>query len=568
MASVNDVIGSYRLIEELDRGGFGCVYRGEHAFLTNRIVDRIVAVKLMHDKHLKSQKMLDDFLQEARLLEKLKHPHILRIIDVSIHEGLPYLVAEYAPHGSLKDRIEKRSPHLLAAKEVMTILSQISEALHYAHQQNVVHRDLKPGNILFNAKGEALLADFGISIILDEAGTRVVDESGTHAYMAPEQFKKIVSKRSDQYALGCIAYELFTGQRPFVAFDERSQIAPTQLNPQLPIHIEQAILKAMAKDRKDRHADVTVFMTALCSSKIHKSTTPQTDTPNESSTQAPRTSSTPQKTKEQWLDEALAYHKARQHTKALAGFNQAIQLDPTFVHAYIGKGNTLRDLRRYEEALAAFDRATQLNHNYADVYNSKGNALESLKRYAEALKAYEQAILRDPNYAIAHYNKGNALKCLDRDEEALAAYERAIRLDPNNAIFHRDKGFMLWILDHTEEALAAYSRAIQLDPNDSTVYNTKGYILHQLKRYQEALVAYECALRLDPNDAAAYYNKGNTLHNLKRYQEALAAYDCTIELDPDNAYAWYSKGNTLKRLRWSEEAKQAYEQAKQLGYSG
>src|SRR5207249_2002146 len=128
----------------------------------------------------------------------------------------------------------------------------IGEALQHAHQQNIIHRDLKPENILFNARGEALLADFGIARMLATAGIRQGTIIGTPPYMSPEQFRGTASKESDQYALGCIAYELFTGQLPFTAPDmvalmfkhiQEAPTAPRQLNPQVPVHIEQAILK-------------------------------------------------------------------------------------------------------------------------------------------------------------------------------------------------------------------------------------------------------------------------------------------------------------------------------------
>ncbi len=454
----------------------------------------------------------------------------------------------------------------------MTILSQVGEALHYAHDQNIVHRDLKPGNILFNAKGEALLADFGIAIVLETAGrTTEADASGTLAYMAPEQFKKIISKKSDQYALvqritssfralrfsiglrprivyehicgilylGCIAYELFTGQRPFAAFDEKSQIPPRQLNPQLPVHIEQAILTAMAKERTERYTDVATFIKAL---------------------------HTPPKTKEQWLDEGHTHYDAKRYDEALDAYERAILLDPSFARAYNGKGNALYYFKRYEEALAAFERAILLDPDCAPAYNGKGNALYYFKRYEEALAAYERAILLDPDCAPAYNGKGNALYYFKRYEEALAAYERAILLDPTDALAYNGKGNALYYFKRYEEALAAYERAILLDPTDALAYNGKGNALYYFKRYEEALAAYERAILLDPDYAPAYNGKGNALFSLRLYQEALAAYNSAIQLDPNYARAYNSKGNTLTRLRRSKEAQQAYAKARQLGY--
>ncbi len=248
------------MASEIPGGGFANVFLGEHIVFKER---PIVAIKLLH-AHLASQEESERFFQEARFLEKLKHPYILPIIDAGIQDGLPYLIAEYAPNGSLRSRLLNHSSELLPAQQVIGILSQIGQALQYAHQQNIIHRDLKPENILFNAKNEALLADFGIATLLEAARTKHADVSGSPSYMAPEQFDGIISKKSDQYALGCIAYELVTGRKPFIVphptmeamWYQHSQVnpvSPTQFNRQLPLYIEQAILKAMGKDRKNRY---------------------------------------------------------------------------------------------------------------------------------------------------------------------------------------------------------------------------------------------------------------------------------------------------------------------------
>ncbi|MFL5589900.1 MAG: serine/threonine protein kinase [Ktedonobacteraceae bacterium] len=262
-------IGNYRVIEEIGGGTYGLVYRAEHIYLGH-----IVAIKLLHS-YLDSHAEHEQFLQEAKFLLNLKHPYILSFYDFGIYEGFPYLIIEYAPNGSLKDLIKSCVPHPLPVKKSLSILSQIGHALVYTHQQNIVHRDLKPENILFNTKGEALLADFGIATVVSTLGSIPPGTPiGTLPYMAPEQFEGKSRKESDQYALGCIAYELVTGRQPFIVPNPSIQamwfqhamikpIPPTQLNPNLPVQIEQAILKAMAKERTDRYLDVGTFCSLL-----------------------------------------------------------------------------------------------------------------------------------------------------------------------------------------------------------------------------------------------------------------------------------------------------------------
>lgn len=275
---VGKSIGNYRIGTLVGSGGFGSVYRGEHAILK----ERDVAIKILHT-HLSSLEERTRFLEEARLLEHIQHLYILQIFDAGIDAGLPYLVTEFAPHGSLRDLLTRSAHQILPEEVSLTILSQVGEALSYAHQQHIIHRDLKPENILFNANDVALLADFGIATTLSTSSVKYSTVMGTPSYMAPEQFRGILSQQSDQYALGCIAYELFTGHKPFTAPDffamgfkhlTDNPVAPTQLNPALPIHIEQAILKAMAKQRGERHADVRAFLAALQGSRHSQSSFP------------------------------------------------------------------------------------------------------------------------------------------------------------------------------------------------------------------------------------------------------------------------------------------------------
>ena len=249
-------LGSYRVLEKLGKGGFGSVYKGEHVYLNN-----IVAIKVLlaEDDSQQDRTLL---VSEARTLKKLKHPYILPLIDVADEQGVLYMVMECASGGTLQDRLGRH----LSLQEALAILYQIGQALDFAHQQEkpIVHSDLKPANILFNERDEVLLADFGLATALPNSKTMRVDNvAGTLEYMAPEQFSGEVSVKSDQYALGCIAYQLLTGQYPFdipniynkaarwIAFyNQHKDIipkAPAELNPQLPLSISDAILKAMAK---------------------------------------------------------------------------------------------------------------------------------------------------------------------------------------------------------------------------------------------------------------------------------------------------------------------------------
>ena len=512
---IGQQIGNYRIERELASGGFGTVYLAKHIHLQNRIV----AIKLLH-AHLASQKERDQFLKEAQLLEKLKHPHILPLLDVGLYNNVPYLVSEYAPQGSLRNRLN-RGPKPLSMQEMLSILSQIGQALQFAHDQNVIHRDIKPENILFNARGEALLADFGIATTLTTKSVQRATVVGTFDYMAPEQFQGTVSKESDQYALGCLTYELVTGQLPFNTADLAVIIAmhlnqtptnPTQLNPQLPAHIAQAILKALAKQRTDRHANVTAFIAALQATGNPPPVQPQNPVPNvvpPMPVPAPVQGLPPtvpanpypftwfQKTKDEWLREGHTHYNARRYEEALFAYEQAIILEPNDAVSHLYRGNALAGLLRHEDALASYEQATTLNFNLVWAHLGAGNALKALERYSESLDSYDEALRLNPNLVQAHIGRGDIDYLYYGDlEGALEAYEQAIKLDPNVAQAHNSKGVVLLASERYTEALAAFQHAIKLNPYLAEAYHNIGETLSKLGLTRQAQEAFARAKQL------------------------------------------------------------------------
>ena len=305
------------------------------------IFNNAVAIKILH-ANLHGSQERDRFFAEARILKALQHPNILHILDAGLYEGVCYIVMDYAPSGSLRDRLNTRHGQLLPQNEAIQILEQVGAALHDAHQHNIVHRDLKPDNILFDAKGNALLADFGIAVLLEK--TSSVDVIGTPPYMAPEQFQGKVGPRSDQYSFAIIAYELLTGHRPFVPASSdmfawgwqhlsEPPTPPTRYNAQIPSHIEQAILKALAKDREQQYGNVMMFVEAM---------------------------RVPEKTKEEWRDEGIRNRKAGKYDAALQAYDHALRLDPNNAVAYNNKGLALQKLGRNLEAQQMFDKVREL----------------------------------------------------------------------------------------------------------------------------------------------------------------------------------------------------------------
>lgn len=267
-ASIDKLIGSYRVEAELSHNDVSCVYRGEQTAPP----ERMVAIKLWHGIHLSPLKQLR-FLQEARVLKMLKHPHLLPILESGLdEEGHPYLVSEYLPKGSLRERIGTEPGCPMPIQEAWIILSQVGQALQYAHHFRMLHGNLKPEHILFTDQGVTKLADFTINVLREAASGLPGDGMGAASYRAPEQFQGVTSEASDQYALGCIAYELLTGCIPFTAARssasgviraQDSPQPPTRLSMLLPARMEEVILTALAKEQEARHATVKEFLAGL-----------------------------------------------------------------------------------------------------------------------------------------------------------------------------------------------------------------------------------------------------------------------------------------------------------------
>ena len=259
-------MGPYILLEQLGKGGMAQVY---NAF--DPRVDRNVAIKVILLKH-SSPEFRKWFEEEAHTLAGLAHTNIVRVYDYGIHENQPYLVMEYAPGGNLQELMQKKMPWQTAA----AILAPIAQALEYVHSQGIVHRDVKPSNILLHEDFSPVLADFGILKILrseDEKNDPVINEwLGTSEYMAPEASENKFDFRADIYSLGVVFYEMVTGRKPYIA---NSAIAlavmhnmgkltlPTQIDKTIPKFVEQAILRAVQKTPENRYESMGHFAEVL-----------------------------------------------------------------------------------------------------------------------------------------------------------------------------------------------------------------------------------------------------------------------------------------------------------------
>lgn len=251
-------IPGYVVEQFVASGGQGEVYRARHLKL-----DRLVALKLLR-RTVANLEDLARFTREGKLAARLDHPNLVRIFDYAEHDGRLYFSMEFAEGGSLKNRL---SAGPLSARVAAELIATLAEAIHYAHEQGVIHRDLKPGNVLFTKSGTPKIADFGLAKQLDADSTELTrDQSvlGSARYMAPEQAagnSKHVNPATDVYALGNILYEALSGKPPFEADDWleiliqiRTADVPALVAPALPPVLKQICMRCLEKDPKRRYA--------------------------------------------------------------------------------------------------------------------------------------------------------------------------------------------------------------------------------------------------------------------------------------------------------------------------
>ena len=260
---VGQQIGNYRLIRLLGEGSFAEVYLGEHVYLKRPAAIKVLRGQLVNDG-------MEGFLTEARAIASLEHPHIVRVQDFGVEASTPFLVMSYAPNGTLRQRHSKSIP--LPPTFILPYVKQVAAALQFAHDKKLIHRDIKPHNMLLGPNNEIWLSDFGVVVAAHTTGSLILEgQAGTLPYIAPEQILKMPRPASDQYALGIVVYEWLCGKRPFDELEgsiinHHLHTPPPALREQLSTispAVENVVLKALAKNPKERFDTVQAFAAAL-----------------------------------------------------------------------------------------------------------------------------------------------------------------------------------------------------------------------------------------------------------------------------------------------------------------
>ncbi len=557
--------GPYVLVEELGRGAMGVVWKAWDIRLR-----RTVALKQVHADPTGSSERIERFEREARLAARLRHPHILPIHEVGVHEGQHYFTTDFLVARPMDAVMNDGVP----ARTAIGWVRMVADALHHAHGQGVVHRDVKPSNILIDAEGRAWLTDFGVAketaleALPGTQGTTLTATGslvGSPQYMSPEQARGQVRElgpATDQFSLGVVLYEVLAGRPPFQgdslrellnAVVERDPVPPRVFQPRVHIDVETICLKAMEKDPARRYPSAGALAADLAR---YLEGEPIEARPAPLLARAwRRCLKHPVK-----LTAAVLLVLAGSWAAWREVHDAAVQRQ--LVEETRRADAEARDLRR-RRAQPLFESA-QRTLEVSDILARQGELAKRRDGLSEAVALLDQALAEDPEFAEAWFARARAHRYLGRREEALEDLARTIRLrdtwsapyieritilvdafrdlkDPTVSVDSLGAPMRWAFRDVSKDprALALQatmqsdlSRVTDLGVRPEEAHYLKGAILIAQGRPEEAIASLTEAIRLFPYYADAYQKRSYPLLMLSRVDEALADADRAIELWP------------------------------------
>lgn len=502
------------------------------------------------------------FIQESLTWVSLdSHPNIARARMVENLEGKPYLFLEYISGGDLRSWIG--TPRLMEdLPQVLRFAIQFCDGMIHAAKKGIlVHRDIKPQNCLIAQNETLKVTDFGLAKCFDEVQASkarkvflpgmsieasIGGPEGTCTHMAPEQFDdaRRVDVRADIYSFGVMLYQMVTGELPFLgtSWEEMEQMHRTQPPPVLrnsDPRLNEVIQTCMAKKREDRFKEFSEVREWLV--EIYQRKAGQA---------APAPATGPELSAAEWNNKGASLGMLGKQPEAIACFEKALELSPSFALAVSNKGAALMAAGQVAEALACFEQALKINPKMESVLTQKGVALKLLGRVPEAMECYERALNINLRYPDAWVNKGVALRAMGKAQEALACYDRALRLNPLDEKAWTNKGNALYALGRHLEAIPCYNKALELNPRLDQTWLNKGMSLVVLSRFEEAMQCFDKSIELNPNSAQAWFNKGVVLVNgYQKYRDALPYLEQAERLGAPQASAAVAQCRQLLGLK-------------------
>ena len=520
----------YSIERELGRGGMATVHLAR-----DLRHERLVALKIMHPE-LAVTLGRERFLREIRVAAGFAHPHIVPLHDSGIADGVLFYVMPFVEGESLRARLAREGP--LPIADTVALSRQIADALAYAHGRGVVHRDLKPDNVLIDGSGHALVTDFGVALAAHLAGderlTRTGVSLGTPAYMSPEQLAgDMVDARSDVWAIGCVMYEMLTGKLPprvhtAVGTERGIDSELRRVRAEVPDALAVVVQRALSADPADRFANGRALLDALGSGTSIVPVRPRQNVRRGVLTAAALTGLlvlAALATQDLWMREvdpevralyergmrSYAVRTPEASLDALQSFSAAIARDTTWAPAWVGLANTYVQAaqRRYivpgvaqdslvRLAVIAVDRAMALDSGDARTWNARAQAsrLVDVRDRAESQRAARRAIALDSSLALAWHTLAQNLAETGALDSAISAWRESVRRTPS---YNEGAAFLalghMWNRRLDSASIWADS-AVSLDGAYVNARMSAGQVATARGEFDRAIRHFEAARRL------------------------------------------------------------------------
>ncbi|HXB75366.1 MAG TPA: protein kinase [Candidatus Acidoferrales bacterium] len=588
--TIGSMILHYQLIGSVGSGGMGVVWR-----VLDTKLDREVALKFLPNDGSPADSRRQRFLREAKAASGLNHPNIVTIHEINSYQGENFIAMELVPGKSLSELLRQRR-HFTPV-EALHYGLQIAEGLGVAHRAGIVHRDIKPGNIMSTDDGLIKILDFGLAKLSDPAPrsgpleveptlTAPLTESGvavgTVGYMAPEQVVgDPIDARADIFCAGLVLYELLSGQRPFRGNSHAEimravlTLEPPPVNslaPEIPEAFAEVVHRCLAKTPASRYADGYELALALRRISLNPSAaTALTLT-------MPTITAMPRRSRRRWVRTAIAAALGliaigSASYYARHRFAPATQAKPPselylrareYLQRYDRKGNV-------DKAIDALQIALKQDAASAAVYAALGEAYVRRDMLTPdpqwpnlAADSARRAVALNDDLAEAHVALGMALAESGRSDQAEPELQRARDLDPLNGRALVALAKVRAAQGRRGEAEELFRNAVEVSPTDWIALGELAPFYYRNAQYPDAVSAWQKALQIAPDNARLWRNLAAGYHSLDRYPEAADALQHALELDP-NAATWANLGTARFFEGRYSDATRAMEKAVELG---
>jgi serine/threonine protein kinase/tetratricopeptide (TPR) repeat protein len=568
---------AYSIDRELGRGGMATVFLAQDVKH-----DRIVALKILHPD-LAASMGAERFLREIKLAARLNHPHILPLFDSGAADGFLYYVMPYVEGESLRERLDRQSQ--LPVEEALHIARTMAAGLDYAHRQGVVHRDVKPENVMLH-EGEAMIMDFGIAKAVTVGGSETLTQTGmmvgTPAYVSPEQAsgETVIDGRSDQYSLACVLYEMLAGERPFTGPTAQAVLAKrfsgsvraiTEIRPSVPAAVEKALSRAMSTESAARYSSVALFAQALASGSLSTPTDTQT-MPSPIVSAAKSVAVLPfENMSNDAENEYFTDGIAEEIITALTKIQSLRVASRVSAFAFKGRKDDIEEIGRKLKVSTVLGGSMRKMGNRIRITAQLVNVADGYQLWSERYDRELEdvfAIQDDISQAIV-----KALRViLSEDEKKAIEKVRSVNVEAYDFYLRGRQYFHQWRRKSMEYARQMFNRAIEIDPEYARAYAGIADACSLLYTYwdardfnlRQADTASSRALELDPELAEAHLARGIAVSLSKNMDEAEREFQTAMRLDPKLFEAPYFYGRACMAEGRFADAARLFERAMAL----